>query len=442
MNHWSRVSLILFFCSLVSSVQADSKLTFEADVRPILKAHCFQCHGESGEKEGGLDLRLKRFMETGGDSGPAIVPGDAGKSLLLKRIHAGEMPPEKKNPVSLRDLKIIEQWISSGANTARPEPARVGDEPLFTEEERSWWAFQPVQRPQVPAVSHSLSVQTPVDAFLLARLEKEFGGAKDNYQFAPKATKQVRLRRATFDLLGLPPTREQIALFEADQRPDAWSRLIDRLLASPRYGERWGRHWLDVAGYADSEGYTDEDRVRPYAFHYRDYVIQSHNENKPFNEFLVEQLAGDELVPPGSPIDPEVVEKLTATGFLRMAPDGTASGGIDAALARNQVVADTLQIVGTSLLGMTVHCAQCHDHRYDPVPQIDYYRLRAVFEPALNPKAMESPFSPADFSVYRGRENTAVTDRSGGKKDRCQTAGAGSTLHQHDSGTGTVAGGP
>src|SRR6185312_16032114 len=176
-----------------------------------------------------------------------------------------------------------------------------------------------------------------------------------------------------------------------DRRPDAYERAIDRLLDSPHYGERWARHWLDVAGYADSEGDGTQDTPRAYAYKYRDYVIRSFNADKPFDQFVVEQLAGDELVPrPWSNLPPEQIEKLVATGFLRTAADPTASGG-DVALNANQVVADTLKIVGSSLLGLTVGCAQCHDHRYDPIPQSDYFRLRAVFEPGLDPMHWRAP---------------------------------------------------
>jgi hypothetical protein len=194
-----------------------------------------------------------------------------------------------------------------------------------------------------------------------------------------------------FDLLGLPPTPEDVELFVADSAPDAYERLIDRLLSSPHYGERWGRHWLDVAGYADSDGYDDEDRVRPWAFRYRDYVIRSLNADKPFNDFIVEQLAGDELVGTANKnLAPDQIDKLVATGFLRTAPDGTATSA-DQKTARNAVVSDTIKIVSSTLLGMTVGCAQCHDHRYDPISQVDYYRIRAIFEPALDTKNWRPP---------------------------------------------------
>jgi hypothetical protein len=197
---------------------------------------------------------------------------------------------------------------------------------------------------------------------------------------------------AYFDALGLPPSPDEVAAFAADDSPDSFERLLDRLLASPRYGERWGRHWLDVAGYADSDGYTEKDPERKYAYKYRDYVIRSLNADKPWNTFLVEQLAGDELLtPPYSNLSSGQADLLAATGFLRMAPDGTADGGVDQTAARNDVMAETIKIVSSSLLGLTVGCAQCHNHRYDPIPQADYYRFRAIFEPAYDVKSWRKP---------------------------------------------------
>jgi mono/diheme cytochrome c family protein len=373
--------------ALAADVSADVEpiITYEQQVRPIFKAHCFQCHGEAGNREGGLDLRLARLTVKGGDSGAAVVPGMPDQSLLIERVRAGEMPPKDKK-LSTGDIEIIARWIAGGARTAELEPATVGDDPLFTEAERRHWAFQPIRGPTPPTVAAHDQVRTSIDAFLLARLEAA------GQTFSPDADRPTLLRRAWFDLVGLPPPPGEIKTFIADASPDAWARAIDRLLASPRYGERWGRHWLDVAGYADSEGYSDDDAVREWAFRYRDYVIRSFNADKPFDQFIQEQLAGDEMIaPPYANLSPEAIEKLTATGFLRMAPDGTGSPGVDANVARNQVVADTLQIVCTSLLGLTVHCAQCHDHRYDPIPQADYYRLRAVFEPALDWKNWRPP---------------------------------------------------
>ena len=264
-------------------------------------------------------------MIAGGDSGPAIEPSKPDASLLLERVASGEMPPGDKR-LSAKDIATIAAWIASGANTARPEPESLGDDPLFTEEERNWWAFQPVNRPGVPTHVDE-SVSTPVDAFVLARLRQQVGGQIENAAtlgLSESASRETLIRRASFDLLGLPPTPQQIDAFVNDESPDAWARLIDRLLVSPHYGERWGRHWLDVAGYADSEGYTDEDTVREHAFRFRDYVVRAFNDDKPFDRFIIEQLAGDELAGPTGELTPERIELLTATGFLRMAPDGTS----------------------------------------------------------------------------------------------------------------------
>ncbi|MFT5328837.1 MAG: hypothetical protein ACI8P0_006753, partial [Planctomycetaceae bacterium] len=394
---------------LSASPSVGSDVTFESHVRPILKAHCFQCHGEAGEKQGGLDLRLRRFIAAGGESGPAFVENNPSESYILERVLSGEMPPGDDKQLSKADIRILDEWIKSGAKTAREEPTEIGDGPLFTEEERNYWAFQSVRRPAIPTLSDASQVRTPIDAFLLAEMAT-------GETFANDADRFRLVRRAWFDLAGLPPSPEAVAAFAEDQSPDAWERLVDQLLASPAYGERWGRHWLDVAGYADSEGYTDEDRVRSHAFRYRDYVIRAFNSDKPFDEFIREQLAGDEMIPlPHKNMTPDAIEKLTATGFLRMAPDGTASGGIDQSVARNQVIADTMQIVGTSLLGLTVNCAQCHDHRYDPIPTVDYYRMRAIFEPGLDWKKWRTPpvrqislYTDADIELAKKIEAEAV----------------------------------
>ena len=359
-------------------------VSFETHVRPILRAYCFDCHGANEKPEGGLDLRLRRLIVKGGDSGPAVVPGNREASLLLQRVLAGEMPPtDKKLPPD--QAKVLAAWISAGAPTLHDEPKTIGKGLPITEEDRAFWAFQPPKRPAIPKFGSEDRVRTSIDALLLGRM-RERGLA-----FSPDADKLTLLRRAAFDLTGLPPSAEEIAQFTSDSSPNAYEKLLDRLLASPHYGERWARHWLDVAGYADSDGDTG-DTVRSYAYKYRDYVIKAFNNDKPFDQFIIEQLAGDELAsvpfdqahkPVGAKFNPDQVEKLIATGFLRMATDGTANSD-NPELARNQVIADTIKIVSSSLLGLTVGCAQCHDHRYDPISQEDYYALRAVFEPAFD----------------------------------------------------------
>ncbi len=386
-------------------VSAAEPVTFEKHVRPILKTHCFLCHGESGVAKGKLDLRLRRWLVRGGESGAAIVAGQPDDSYLVDRIALGEMPPGEKR-LAAEEIEVIRKWIAAGAVTARPEPETIEGGNYLSEEDRSFWSFQPVRRPAVPAIRNSHQLRTPIDAFLLKRLEER------GLSMSDPATRAVLIRRVTFDLVGLPPTPEQVRQFVEDQEPGAWQRLVQRLMASPRYGERWGRHWLDAAGYADSEGYSDDDRIRPSAFRFRDYVIRSFNADQPFDKFVVQQLAGDELVPPpGQTLSPEQIEALAATGFLRMAPDGTGSGGVVAVVARNEVVADTIRIVSTSLLGLTVGCARCHDHRYDPISQADYYRIRAIFEPALDPKSWRTP---------DGRKLSLYTDSDRAEKKRIE----------------------
>lgn len=377
--------LFLLLAAPVSTAEDSPQVSFERDVRPLMKASCFHCHGEDGNIESGLDVRLARLMTVGGDSGPAIVPGDSHASLLYQRVRDGEMPPEQSHRLTDEQIDTIRRWIDAGAPTLRTEPESI-DGFLITEEERSHWSFQPIVKPKVPKVKYIERMRSPIDAFLLRQLEAQ------GFTFSQDAEPSTLLRRVQFDLVGMPPTPEEVDRFNADSSPDAYDQLIDDLLASPHYGERWGRHWLDIAGYADSEGYNLTDAQRPHAWRYRDYVIRSFNEDKPFDRFVLEQLAGDELITtPLDNLSDEDAELLIATGFLRMAPDGTGGAVDDANVARNDVVAETIKIVTSSLMGLTVGCAQCHNHRYDPIPQSDYYQLRAVFDPSLDWKTWKSP---------------------------------------------------
>ncbi|MEE2640497.1 MAG: DUF1553 domain-containing protein [Planctomycetota bacterium] len=386
---------------------AGDELTFEKDIRPIFRANCFDCHGATDEKEGQLDLRQVRLMILGGESGSAIEKGNAADSLLLERMVSGEMPPGDHR-VPEEDIAKIKSWIESGAPTARAEPEEIPAGLGITLEEREYWAFQPIRRPAVPPVKATDRVRTPVDAFLLAAMEPK------GLTLAGDAEKSRWIRRASLDLLGLPPSPEQVKKFLGDSSPDAWDRVVEELLASEHYGERWGRHWLDVAGYADSEGASERDPVRPWAYKYRDWVIRALNEDMPFDQFIQWQLAGDELVSlPLKNLSPREIDQLTATGFLRMARDGTAVTNNDE--NRNAVVVDTIDIVSSSLLGLSVKCAQCHDHRYDPISHEDYHRLRAVFEPALNYRQWRVPnsrlvslYTDADHAKAAAIEKQAV----------------------------------
>jgi hypothetical protein len=396
------VALAGYPTSAAADVPPKRQPTFNADVRPLLRAYCTECHGEADKPKGDLDLRLQRFILRGGESGPAVVAGKPDESVLFQRIRDGDMPPRKKKP-SPSDVEVIRRWIVAGATVEEVEPESLAAGLPITAEDRQFWAFQPIRRPAVPEVRNLKSqVRNPIDAFLLAKLSEK------GLTFAAPTDKVTLIRRASFDVTGLPPTPEDIDRFLADRSPTAYESLIDRLLASPRYGERWGRHWLDVAGYADSEGGSPADAVRADAWKYRDYVIRSFNADKPFDQFVREQLAGDELAKPPYPNLPaDELDKLIATGFLRMAPDGTAAGGADAKAARNQVVTDTVKIVSSAFLGLTVGCAQCHNHKYDPIPQADFYRLRAVFEPALDPANWKPP-AARQVSLYTDADRQAA----------------------------------
>jgi len=324
-------------------------------------------------------------MHRGGDSGPALVPGDLPSSLLWKRIESNEMPEGAKK-LSAAQKQTIRNWIEAGATTLRPEPENVEDA-RFTPEELGFWAFQPPRKPEVPRTpqdTNGAHATNPIDAFVRARL------ATAGFDLSPEADRATLIRRLKIDLHGLLPTPEEIDAFVADPSEHAYESLVDRLLDSPHYGVRWGRHWLDVAGYSETDGNPTKDTERQHDWHYRDYVIDSLNRDKPYDQFLLEQLAGDELIE-GDP-DPENerhVELMTATGFLRMAPDITATN--NGILDRNQAVADMIKVVGSSVLGLSVGCAQCHDHRYDPITIEDYYRYRAIFDPAFPLAAWQQP---------------------------------------------------
>ena len=424
-----RLSPILIVCWLAApafSATPAAPITYEHHVRPILKANCFHCHGEDKELAGGLDLRLRRMIVEGGHSGEAIAVGDSSLSLLVMYVESGTMPPGEELALSEEEIETIRRWIDAGAPTALPEPD-VRPEPgefLVTAQERNHWAYQPIAKPPVPRVAEQ-QLASPIDAFVARKLQQA------GLEFSPPADRATLIRRATLDLTGLPPTPEQVRRFIQDDSPHAYEKLIDRLLNSPAYGERWARHWLDVAGYADSEGYNNRDAPRPDAWAYRDYVVQSLNEDKPWDVFLTEQLAGDELAGAThgnaqqlANADAAAREKLTATGFLRMAPDGTGSNPADPELARHRVLTETVKIISSSLLGMTVGCAECHDHRFDPIPQEDFYRMRAIFEPVFDVAHWRKPaarrvslLSPAEAAraeqiEQRARELDAKAKRT------------------------------
>jgi hypothetical protein len=353
-------SALTALCSFAHAADVKGTELFQKRVLPLLTENCFLCHGAA--KMSGLDLRSREMMLKGGTRGAAVVPGSAEKSNLYRFV-AGldkiQMPPGKK--LSEPRIADIKMWIDAGAPWA--------ENPQFAiRNPQSNWAFQPVKRvapPKIRAatVTKQQWAQNPIDAFILAKLQVK--GLKP----APRADKITLIRRAYFDLIGLPPTPQEVQAFLNDKSPNAWEKLIDRLLASPRYGERWARHWLDLARYAESEGFKS-DELRLNAWRYRDYVIKSFNEDKPYDRFIKEQIAGDELYPN----DPNA---LVATGFNRHFADESNARNIT--LRRQEILNDITDTVGSTLLGLTIGCARCHDHKYDPISHKDYYRLQAFF---------------------------------------------------------------
>jgi HAMP domain-containing protein len=386
-----------------------NRIVTENDVLPIFQMRCVVCHGKR-KQEGGLDLRSQASRMKGGKSGLAIVPGKPEESLLIQRIVSGQMPPPKLlveyfvRPPNEAEVDLLRKWIAGGAQPAPPEAAEQSGDPLVTAKDRAFWSFQPPAKPVVPAVQHGDQVRNPIDAFLLQKLEAK------NLHYSPEAARPALLRRAYLDLTGLPPSAAELDAWLADARPDAYERLIDKLLASPRYGERWGKFWLDAAGYSDSEGIIDEDMIRSEAWRYRDYVIRAFNSDKPYDQFLTEQIAGDELVDykHATKATPDVLEKLTATGYLRMVPDGTYSPANGSVAERVNVISDEIEVLSSSVMGLTVGCARCHNHKYDPIPQRDYYRLAAILQSAYDPYDWVKPTERyLDFATDAEREETA-----------------------------------
>lgn len=387
----------------------DRPLTFEHDVRPILKAHCVQCHGEEEKPKGGVDLRLRHFMDKPTEDGDhVLVVGKPDESELVRVVREGEMPKKGKK-LTPAELATLERWITQGAKTAKAEPETLAPGIYITDDDRQFWSFQPIAHPTPPKLDNAARVRTPIDAFVLAKLREQ------KLDFAPDADRRTLIRRVTLDLTGLPPTPEEVEAFVADTGPNPYEKVVDRLLASPAYGERWARHWLDIAGYADSNGFSEADSLRPNAWRYRDYVIRSLNEDKAWSDFIIEQIAGDELAGATQTdyqqaiLDPKKREELIATAFLRMAPDGTGDTVDDAKLAKNQVIAEEIKVVSSSLLGLTIGCAQCHDHRFDPIPQTDYYRMRAIFEPAFDWQTWRTP-AQRQCSLYTPEERAKADE--------------------------------
>lgn len=371
MTTYRNFGFSLIACSVAMStiVRGDDRAavkTFSEQVAPILERHCVRCHSDE-EQKGGLSLSTEQSLRKGGESGATVLPKSAADSLLIQYIE-GDKPEMPKNapPLSKTEVAQLRNWINSGAEW--PAGMTLKNKQF---ENQPWWSFEPLSRPTVPHGLLTADERSPIDSYIRAKLaEKQLSPSKS-------ADKRTLIRRLSFDLHGLPPDPLEIDEFVADTDPTAYERLVDRLLASPRYGERWARHWLDVVHYGDTHGY-DKDKLRLNAWPYRDYVIRSLNEDKPYDRFILEQLAGDVLWP-------ETVDGLVGTGFIAAGPwdfighAEVPESKTDGKIARNLDRDDMVTTTMNTFCSLTVQCARCHNHKFDPVTQTDYYRLQAVF---------------------------------------------------------------
>jgi uncharacterized protein DUF1553/uncharacterized protein DUF1549/cytochrome c len=392
MECWSNGAIGILAASLFAAAAARAAEPtkqqldfFESKVRPVLADKCYKCHSaELNKSKGGLTLDTAEATLKGGEDGPIIVPGDPAKSMLIKAISYADpdlaMPPQKEGG-KLKDAEIaaLTEWVKMGAPDPRSGPKK------YATAGRSHWAFQPVKKAEVPQVKNTGWVANPIDAFVLAKLEA------GSMQPSPSAERAALMRRAYFDIIGIPPTPEEVYAFINDKSPNAWEKVIDRLLASPQYGERWGRHWLDTARYSDTKGEVKkrkDDPYYPFAWTYRDWVIKAFNTDMPYDRFILEQLAADKL-----PEETSDKSHLAALGFLTV---GQYFMG-----RKDDIIDDRIDVVGKGFLGLTVACARCHDHKFDPIPQADYYSLHGVFASCIEPKEFPIIAMPKDQGQYQ-----------------------------------------
>ena len=378
--------VLIFLGCLVSAAQAAGP-DFERAVVPILLSRCLECH-QAGEPAGKLDLTSQAALLKGGRSGPAVVPGKPEESFLVERVEKGQMPPKKlgkPQPLPRDEQQTLREWIAAGAPWPEGRKLDPFEATTITRAGRDWWSLQPLRAAAVPRVKAVHQVANPIDSFLQAKLEER------GWTFAPLADRRTLLRRVFIDLTGLPPTAQEVEAFERDPFPDAYERQVDRLLDSPAYGERWARHWLDVARFAETCGY-ERDQVKPFAWKYRDWVIRAFNEDKSYDRFVLEQLAGDELPDCDDPLP-------IATGFLRLGTWNDEPN--DPQEYKYERLEDMVHATSTAFLGMTVKCARCHDHKFDPIRQTDYYRLAAAF--------WAGPIEPGRRDLLGGPDKELVT---------------------------------
>jgi mono/diheme cytochrome c family protein len=405
---------------MVLGRQAVSAEPLEARVEALLARNCLECHNGS-DRKGGLDLTRREAALKGGDSGKAIEPGDGKKSLLIERVNDGEMPPKERPPLTVDDRKLLQEWITAGAKWASDpiDPFR------YSTERRAgydWWSLQPVRAiappaehtvgAKIPGISPSRLARwrkSPVDRFLLAKLEAA--------QLAPatEADRRTLIRRLYFDVLGLPPSPEEVAVFVADTDSRSYEKLVDKLLASPHYGERWSRHWLDIVRYGESQGF-ERNKLRPNAWKYRDYVVEAFNSDQPYDEFIRWQIAGD-VIRPDDPL------AMIASGFLVLGPyDLTAynNGTPDMRkFAREEELEGLVATVGQTFLGLTINCSRCHDHKFDPITQREFYQISAALggtyhgdeRESRSPKAKEA--SEAHVAALKAKLDNLDSEETG-----------------------------
>lgn len=411
------------------SLNADDLAFFETRIRPVLVEHCYECHSaDSKILRGGLLVDSRDPFRKGGDSGPAFIPGNPSDSLLIKslRHETYEMPPKGKLPDNV--IADFTEWIQKGAPDPRAQATQGKLKPVDWEAAARHWAFNPVTEPVPPDVQPASEIQNdwmsnPIDRFILARLQAE------GFRPAPRADKRTLIRRATFDLTGLPPTPQEVNDFLADESSDAFAKVVDRLLSSPHYGERWGRHWLDLVRYADSNG-ADENHGLPNSWRYRDYVIRKFNEDLPLDQFIVQQLAGD-LLP--APEDEKAAgDLITATGMLVIGPKMLAEQDKDKMII--DIVDEQVDNVSRTMLGLTMGCARCHDHKFDPLAARDYYALAGIFYSTKTmanrdfvSQWLERPLPSKDIEARRAAHQTAI-DQAKAELERLNKEAAASDM--------------
>lgn len=375
----ARLLVCLYFgVGIAASPVSGASVDFNRDVAPVLVKRCLECHGESTSM-GGLVLTTRKLLIKGGDGGPALSEGSPDRSLVLERIIAGEMPPEQRGEsrqLPDDEIQILTEWVNDGAPWPDGRTIDLYESTSEVRGGRDWWSLQSVKPPAVPETSPS--IDNPIDAFIARQL------AANGFTPAPPADRRALIRRLYYDVVGLPPTFEQTEAFVSDESDDAWQALVDTLLDSPHYGERWGRYWLDLVRYAETCGY-ERDQDKPFAWKYRDWVVDAMNNDMPYDQFVIHQLAGDE-------IPNRDVKSVTATGFLMLGTWNDEPN--DNQDYKYERLEDLVHTTSSAFLGLTVKCARCHDHKFDPIPQVDYYRIASVF--------WAGPIEPRDRKLIGG----------------------------------------